>query len=408
MDKAIGNERFYAGLPAFDAFEGFAAFDAYAPVPADWVVLAGDIRGSTQAIAEGRYKAVNLLGAAVITAVLNACRGLDLPYVFGGDGGFVLVPGSRAEAGAAALRRLQAHAERVFGLSLRGAAVPVARLRAEGHDLRLRRFRLNGPNHLAMFAGTGLERVDAILKGRGEAGDPAILAPDLTGPPPDLDGLSCRWHPLAASRGRMIALMVRPTRDDPVAWRELLGGLTAILRSIPEHAPLSDGNLRFRWPPQGLLAEARAAARGGSAIRPLARALVTSAIQLWCHLRGARIADYDAPRYLGEIKAQTDFRKFDGCLRMVLDCTPLQVSLLETWLESEHRAGRVVWGMHNDSAALMTCLVFSLERSEHVHFVDASGGGFARAAEAFKRRLGAPGVPGPIPRPGVDTPRSAA
>ncbi len=389
MDGPIGTEHFYAELPAFDDFEGFTDFDAYAPVPADWVVLAGDVRGSTAAIAAGRYKAVNLVGAAVLTAVLNACRGVDLPYVFGGDGGFVLVPGSHAEAGAAALRQLQAHAERVFQLSLRAAAVPVARLRAEGHDLRLRRFRLNGPNHLAMFAGAGLERVDAILKGGGLSGaaDPAILAPDADAAPPDLEGLSCRWHPLETSRGRTIALMVRPTRDDPVAWRELLGGLTAILRSIPEHSPLSDGNLRLRWPPGGLLSEARAAARGGSAIRPLAWALVTSAIQLWCHLRAARVADYDAPRYLDEVKAQTDFRKFDGCLRVVLDCTPLQVSVLETWLETEYRAGRLVWGMHKDSAALMTCLVFSLQRSEHVHFIDAAGGGFAKAAEAFKQRL---------------------
>ncbi len=203
----------------------------------------------------------------------------------------------------------------------------------------------------------------------------------------------------------MIALMVRPLRDEPEAWRELMGGLTAILRSIPEHSPLSDRALRFRWPPGGLLAEARATARGGSMLRPLGWALVTSAIQFWCHLRGARVSDYDAPRYLDEVKAQTDFRKFDGCLRVVLDCTVSQVTLLETWLEAEYRAGRLVWGMHKDSAALMTCLVFSLQRSEHVHFIDAAGGGFAKAAEGFKRRLqaldaAAPGFP-PESAPGA-------
>ena len=37
----------------------------------------------------------------------------------------------------------------------------------------------------------------------------------------------------------------------------------------------------------------------------------------------------------------------------------------------------------------MTCLVFSLEQGEHVHFVDAAGGGFAKAAEGFKARLAA-------------------
>jgi Protein of unknown function (DUF3095) len=392
-----GSERFYSELAAFDAFEGFADFEAYAPVPQDWVVLAGDIRGSTQAIAEGRYKAVNMVGAAVITAVLNACGGADLPYVFGGDGGFVLVPGSQAGAGTAALRQLQAHSGRVFGLSLRAAAVPIARLRAEGHDLHLRRLRLNGTNCLAMVAGTGLERVDTILKG---AADPAILAPAPDDAPPDLEGLSCRWQPLVASRGRMIALMVRPVRDESDAWRDLVRGLTGILGSIPAHAPVSERTLRLRWPPTGLLPEARAAARGGAVLRPLAAALFTSLVQLWCHRRGSRAGGYDAPRYLREIKAQTDFRKFDGCLRVVLDCSPEQVAEIERWLESEYRAGRLVWGLHEDRAALMTCLVFSLAQSEHVHFVDAAGGGFARAAEGFKRRLRALGdPPGRLHRP---------
>ncbi len=114
--------------------------------------------------------------------------------------------------------------------------------------------------------------------------------------------------------------------------------------------------------------------------------LLSSAAQKWAHWRGIRIGSYDAPRHLEDIKAQTDFRRFDGCLRAVLDCTAGQVAEIDAWLAAEHAAGRLVYGLHQDRAALMTCLVFSLERAEHVHFVDAAGGGFARAAEEFKRR----------------------
>ncbi len=267
MDDTAPTDRFYADLPPLDAFERFAGADAYAPVPEDWVVLAGDVRGSTAAIAEGRYKAVNMVGAAVITSILNACGGVDVPYVFGGDGGIVVVPRAHAEAGAAALRRLQAHSVRAFGLELRGAAVPVARLRAEGQDLRVGRLRLNAANHLAMFAGGGMERADEILK--GPAGDPAILHPGPDEAPPDLGGLSCRWEPLAASRGRMIALMVRPVEGASSVsggYREILDRLTAILDSLPDHAPATGQNLRLRWPPSGLWLEARgrrARARAG-------------------------------------------------------------------------------------------------------------------------------------------------
>jgi hypothetical protein len=377
------SERFYADLPPFSEFEGFAEFGAYRPLPEDWVVLAGDVRGSTAAIADGRYKAVNMVGAAVITAVLNACRDLDLPFAFGGDGGVVAVPGARSAAAAAALRGVQAHSGRVFGLELRGAAVPIARLRAEGHDVRVRRLRLNASNHLAMFDGSGLDRADEILK--GSADDPAVFRPGPDEPPPDLEGLTCRWEPLLASRGSMIALIVRPVGDDPAAgYAAIMARLTAILQSIPEHAPVSDRTLRFRWPPRGLWTEARASR--GSAVRVFAWAAFTSLVQRWSHWRGTRVGAYDVPRYLDELKAQTDFRKFDGSLRVVLDCTAGQVAAIGAWLEAEHRAGRLVYGLHEDRAALMTCLVFSLERAEHVHFVDGAGGGFARAAEGFKRR----------------------
>ena len=97
---------------------------------------------------------------------------------------------------------------------------------------------------------------------------------------------------------------------------------------------------------------------------------------------------------------------------MVLDCTAAQVAEIEAWLEAEYRAGRLVWGLHEDSAALMTCLVFSLERSEHVHFVDAAGGGFAKAAEASSGACARSALAGPAPRAGPVTgtgaPRPAA
>ena len=383
--KRIDSDRFYADLTPFTDFASVADLDGYAPAPDDWVVLAGDIVGSGRAISQGRYKAVNMLGAAVITAVLNACRGADLPFVFGGDGGAVAVPGRLAEDGARALRRLQRHAERVFGLSLRAVAVPVRRLREEGYDVLVGRLMLNESNHLAMFAGGGLARVDEIMKRASD--DPDALSPLPEEEAPDLEGLSCRWAPLAASRGRMIALMVRPLDPDPAAaYARILRRLTEILGGLAEHAPATEATMRFPWAPRGLVFEAKAAGAGLRMLRALAWSTVTFLIQKWCHWRGVEIGGYHGRRYLEELRAQTDFRKFDDCLRIVLDCAPTEVEQIRRWLDENHAAGRLVHGLHEDREAIMTCLVFSLERSEHLHFIDAAGGGFARAAEDYKRR----------------------
>ena len=57
---------FYANLPAFDEFPDVTDLSLYAPLPDDWFVVVADIKGSTKAIGEGRYKDVNLMGAACL------------------------------------------------------------------------------------------------------------------------------------------------------------------------------------------------------------------------------------------------------------------------------------------------------------------------------------------------------
>jgi len=388
-NMTIESERFYERLAAFHDFEQFTDLGAYAAVPDAWVVMAGDVAGSTRAIAAGGYKTVNMVGAACITAVLNACRGVDVPFVFGGDGGFVIVPGRYAARSAAALEGLQAHAEEAFGLGLRAAAIPVSRLRREGYDVRVRKLMLNRRTALAMFSGGGLERADAILKSGG-SDDPDVIQVRSGAEPPDLDGLSCRWEPLMATRGSMMALIVLPTgqANPEVVLKDVLlhldGALNGDLRA---RAPANDRSLRFRFPPRGLKIEQRALALTKGVVKAWIAPNLTALAQKACHFFNIRIGDYDGPKYFEEVKAQTDFRKFDDYLRVVLDCSDEEIERLRNMLEAERKAGRLVYGIHVDRSALMTCLVFRLGEGDHIHFIDAAGGGFAKAAEGLKAQL---------------------
>ena len=54
-----------------------------------------------------------------------------------------------------------------------------------------------------------------------------------------------------------------------------------------------------------------------------------------------------------------------------------------------HGTGIVDYGVHAQASAQMTCLVPSAVRNDHVHFIDGSDGGYARAAEAMKARMAA-------------------
>jgi hypothetical protein len=90
----VNTTEFYANLEPFDAFTDVADMDNYRVAPDDWHVVIADVKGSTQAIEEGRYKQVNMVGAACINAVLNITAKGHIPYVFGGDGASLLVPSS--------------------------------------------------------------------------------------------------------------------------------------------------------------------------------------------------------------------------------------------------------------------------------------------------------------------------
>ena len=63
---------FYETIPIFDDFAEAVRPENYRPLPDDWVVGFSDVVGSTEAVANGRYKAVNMVGAGVIAAVVNA------------------------------------------------------------------------------------------------------------------------------------------------------------------------------------------------------------------------------------------------------------------------------------------------------------------------------------------------
>ena len=48
-------------------------------MPGDWALGVADIVDSTGEIARGRYKTVNMVGAAVISAMINALKGQEFP-----------------------------------------------------------------------------------------------------------------------------------------------------------------------------------------------------------------------------------------------------------------------------------------------------------------------------------------
>jgi len=330
--------------------------------------------------------ALNAVADATAEIAADIGGPVDAPYVFGGDGALVAVPAEAADAGREALARTAGRAQEAYGLELRVAGFPVAALRAKGGDIRVRKFALGEGARLAMFAGPGVALADRLLKDP-EAGAAYLIPPSDDAP--DLEGLTCRWEPLRPARGVMATLMAAGLGPDgAAALAQLRRRIQTVLGGDETAAaPASAASLRFRWPPAGLRLEALARAGRRRFWAAYFAALAQSLVQLWAERRQRRVGPYDAPKYRQEMLAQTDFRKFDGLLRMVLDVTPAQADAIRSALDEAHEAGRIAYGLHLADAALMTCLVFDLAAADHVHFVDGADGGFALAARQLKAQL---------------------
>ena len=375
-------EPFYQAAVPMESLDEIDLEGRFVAVPDDWFVAVTDVVGSTKAIAAGRYKDVNLIGAAMIPAIMERVNE-ELPYLFNGDGAMVLVSPEHKSAVEESLAGLVHLSEANFNLDLRAALFNVGELRAQALSLSVGRLRLIGERALAQFRGTMIAEFDRRI--RAEPGRHIApskkLAEQLS-----LNSLSCRWHEQPARNGAILSILILPREGhgDPLIrflalLRELTNGELASLN------PISTTLANYQSLFQAIRSEARLHARilSGSFARRLLSIAISVPLFKW-----GLSKRYDwAELYLRNLSMHSDFHKLDEALRLVIDCTPEQAEKVMSFLDSEYAARTLNFGLHRSAACQMTCYVESLSDAAHVHFVDGCDGGYVAAATALKAQL---------------------
>jgi hypothetical protein len=393
------SEDFYEQLAVQQNFLEIANPAVYCPVPADWFLVLTDVKGSTEAIRAGRYKEVNLIGAASIIALLNVAHGRDIPFVFGGDGATLLIPPSLLAPAQAALAGTQQIAASEFALDLRVGIVAVRKLLAAGHEIRLARVRISDHYDQAMLTGSGLTYFERLVK------DPATAAayqldPNIS-PQADFTGLECRWEDVQSRYGETVTLLVVATGVTAVAesdtYRSTLQQIDLIYGRDGAYSPVTPDTLNPTMKPAILLGETkfRSPAQFWQRQKYLWQ-IWTVTTTFKALLKGtSRRANKPWNRYLDLLVDTTDYRKYDNVLRMVIAGAAEQRQALVAYLEEGCQRGELVYGLHVSDRALLTCVVFE-RMGRQVHFVDGADGGYALAAVDLKNRsLSRPaGLPG--------------
>ncbi|MDP3989378.1 MAG: DUF3095 domain-containing protein [bacterium] len=381
----------YTSLPTCASFRDSLMHSAYCAAPDDWFVVITDIKGSTKHVEAGRYKEANTVGAASIMAILNALKGTDIPFVFGGDGASILIPENALPSAKRALRAAQELAERTFAMELRVGIVPMHEVHKAGKDVLIAKFAPSKHYTQTMFAGDGLSYAESLIKDP-HGGERYALEQTIE-PIHDFSGLSCKWQDIKSKHSETITLLVRARPTDPMQaqhiYQDIFGTIEDIYGGNDLHHPITTKELRFVTSGPATRANADIhTLRLSAPMRVFHRLnntlmLKTLALADWLKIPLPRL---NLMRIKQLIIETADYKKFDDTLRMVIAGTPAQRVQLEKHLDDLTQQGDIFYGLHVSDRALMTCIVFE-HYGKQVHFIDGADGGYTKAAIPLKKQL---------------------
>ncbi len=378
-------ERYQKLAPIID-FNKITSAQGFMDAPLDWFVVLTDLRGSTKAIEEGRYKDVNLIGAASIAVIKNILGTREFPFVFGGDGATFILPPDETEKIKTGLSRLQNHAKKSFSLNLRIGIVSVSEIAARGGKIQIGKYQLNPGSSIGLFRGGGLQIAENMIK--KDTICKYVLPENEENDLPPLEDLSCRWSPITNRNGTIISVVIQAKKSANSAaeiYQKILQEIHPIFDSR-EFSPVHRSGLHLE-----------------SLWTNIKRELtLRRGLSFWHKIKFVILPNFTVrtmamipfgpgakklSHYLDEKIRTSDYKKMDDALKMVLDCSVKQADDLTTVLKRHHDAGEIYFGIHRSDSALMTCIVESMNAGDHIHFIDGSDGGYAMAAKQLKKQL---------------------
>ncbi|HRP69098.1 MAG TPA: DUF3095 domain-containing protein [Turneriella sp.] len=393
MDVNADNTRFYLDLtPAPSLVEALSGEYTQA-LPKNWCIVITDIVGSTKAIEEGRYKDVNTAGGLAAMALSNVFKTLEFPFIFGGDGATFLIPNEVRETTESVLIDTAYKVKEFFDLELRVGIVPEDVIRKAGYEVRVGKITVSPYYTQAVILGDGVEYAEKLVK-HDTAFD--VTAHDSNGIKANFFGFSCRWHDVPSVQGETVALILRfnaaKETDRVRHLNEALASIEKFYGSEAEYHPIREEAMQFAYSKKVLWREAAARVQKKRGIRFLLlrwQIFVEISVAWLAHTLSIplKIYHYRLNKIKWYNRVSSDYKKFDGMLKMVLSGTPEARAGLQRYFERWLREGRINYGIHVSNRAILTCLLHT-GTAQEVHFVDAADGGYAMAAKMLKKQLG--------------------
>lgn len=372
------NDDFYSKLKAINSIKEITKNNIYSKLPKDWYILATDIKDSTIAIKEGKYKEVNMVGALTIISILNINKNIDLPYVFGGDGAFVIIPQSIYHEAKQSLLAIQKISKDAYDLNLRIASICIEEVCKNNKEVLISKLKVSKDYYQAIINGGGLELCDDLLKNSN-----SFLIKDKIDKnfQVDISGLECRWEAIPSPKDDTLSILIKS--KDESYYENILSNIESIIGDNKKRHPILENSLNLSFKDKDLNYESSIYSQN-LFMKKLINLKLKMINVIGYILMKLNLKDWST--YKQRVLSTTDTEKFDDILRMVVSTSKEETQILEEYLEKEFQNNKLIYGIHKSDSALMTCLIFE-RHGRHIHFVDGSNGGYALAAKDFKSKV---------------------
>lgn len=387
-------DKFYDELPKLQSFDEIFSAANYHDAPQDWIIIVTDVVNSTEAIAAGKYKQVNIAGVVGLAVASNVVGHLRFPFTFGGDGVTLLLPPVIAESVLPRLSDLATTIQQSFGLDLRIGSLSVGDVVSPEYPVRVAKLQVSEKYTQAVFDGAGVAHAEELIKsGTGlepleRKGSPTASARA------DTSGFSCRWREIPSGPGEVVALIVEACGTEAQVRERAIRKVTEAVRtSLGEeemYHPVATGRQQQIETREEIDNEALVHARGHRGVMLFFQRLGVSvqivAVKVALRLNmSLPFSHKKLNRVYHDNITHADFRKYDGRLKMVLACNPEGRAALVEQLDAMEQAGEIVYGIRVANHALITCIMH-LRTPDEVHFIDGGDGGYTLAAAQIKAK----------------------
>ncbi|SMO46128.1 DUF3095 family protein [Gracilimonas mengyeensis] len=382
----MNSRHFYEELHVISSFREVANHSLYTPIPDSWYLALADIRGSTDAIRLGKYKEVNLAGASIIAALNNLFEKENmLPYLFGGDGSLIALPDEKIEAVKGTLAFCKDAVKKAYGLEMATGVVSMRSLREDGYEIKAARFRLSEIIDQTLFWGDGVTYAENLIKKEN-------LLEDVEPVEADFSGLECRWNKVPSDKDEVAAYIIQAvggTDEDQVnSYEQCFEEIEKIYGTEDEYHPIREEALNMSLNPLQLSAEWKLRTQPSS----LTKKVKHAALMAFQYATGVYLMKFNKQTsatnwgdYKPDLVRHADYQKFGDGLRFVAAGTIQQRMDFTHFLDQQFKAGKIAYGVHSSFAAMVTCYVKNYQ-SNHIHFVDGTDGGYAKASQELKAR----------------------